>query len=445
MGFIKERRPLLATHAFDAGPGGLTDTLSNLGVAKPLPRIAMIGDSRFALGLRTDGPYGYSDVGWMTWLRRLSKQSFDFDITDVYATGGWTSSQIITDWLPSAAASSASVIAILATTNDRSNSFTLAQSIANMTQIISTLTGVGKRVLLVSEMPRGNATFQAPQRLASPQLDYHIAMHRWFQQQASVPGVIVVDVWSSLLLDPTSSTVADFDPAKTDDGLHPNAIGAYLMATKALAAIQQILPPIDLLPASNLDVITASNPRGSVSPNPMVSGTGGTLVQTTGTLTGPIASNWRVESQNFGGLTATLSQPTINGQLWQQAVITGTPTGPAVLNFRHFGMTVNTGDVIEAVAAIQIDAGQTGVRAATIQWQDGTGTIYIDGGFVAQIVGAAQYPNVALDMIFKTPARPTTGTALNDALNFLFTQGTVVSATVRFRAASVRKVIPITQ
>jgi lysophospholipase L1-like esterase len=433
--------PPLATEVINQVGAGAIDRIS----AFSAPRIGTLGDSRTADEFNMSASFGYKNVGYMTWLRQITRQRFVHTQADIFATSGFNTQQIIDTWLTPAAQSSCAGMIVLAGTNDRVQGLTLAQTTTNLDKILTTLTNAGKWVILVAETPRGNAAFNPTQRLTGTPLQNHMAVRRWCQQQASRPNVYVVDPWPLMLADVTSTDAtagADIAANMTRDGLHYGGQGAYTLASLMQPIVEQKLPRAEILPVSNFDLYSVDNPGGSITPNPMMSGSGGPLVQSSGTLTGPVPVGYRAETINCAGVTVTLSTPTINGQIWWQAVISGTPTqaSPKV-QLRHGAQsTAQVGDTLELVAEYQVDAGQTGLNAVQAFWNDFSGSFYYSDGSATN--AAFNFPSNAVSGVLRSPqAQVVTAGNTSDEFGITLLQNVAVNATVRMRALSYRKVV----
>lgn len=415
--------------------------------------IATAGDSRPASAVKNDGGVvlGYRMEGFPAWLRQITRQRFSFPLANSFAVGASTTNDLVATQLPQVLASNASSVLLLTSTNDRTATnpaISYQQTIANLETFISQVTAAGKNVDIIAELPRGGA---GGSRLAGTALTDHLRVHRWLQRQAHRPLVTVTDLFAAFLADPLTASgvsVIDVNNLLCQDNLHPGGRGAHQIA-KALQPIYEArFPAVDILPQSNGDLWSADNPSGSLTPNPMMAGTSGTVTAPgagtlTGTCAGTVSGDGRVRLTNGTGLTVAASVVTAGGKRWQQFVISGTPTSAgALVEFNHFATySVDAGDTVEAVAEYEVDAGQTGINAIQllVTTIGGTNT-YVDG----QVAGATtNFPVEAVSGVLNTPAfvSPASGTGTTDTVQVAFIQNVAVSATVRVRALSVRKVI----
>jgi len=408
------------------------------GAAAVASRVAIDGDSR--VDQCTDSNRT-NTVGWLYWLQLLTGARFDFKASDNFGVGGETSAQVLAR-VASTAASTAGIVIALMSTNDRSTAQTAAASIANLAAYQAAILAAGKRLIWIAETPRAD-TAVTTFALAGAQIAYQIEVREWLLAQRSVPGVAVADPWPAMA-DPASLAVY----AKTGylkDGIHESTLGAYAIAQAVALVINTWLPPTARLPVSNSDVYsTSNNPKGCLTPNPMTLGAGGSISGAGGS--GSVATGWTATVTS--GVTAVMSKVTVGGSEWQQAVISGTPSGNTALTFSATipSADLAPGDVLDAVAEIQVDSGHSGLRGVPIRVQitdSGSGALGM-AGVVTVVVGDINLdaPPGAWGGI--APVPPVTvgvGTISAATLDVLVTglSGSPISATIRWRAAAVRK------
>ncbi|WCD44089.1 hypothetical protein Kuura_011 [Caulobacter phage Kuura] len=340
------------------------------------PNWAVEGDSRLAAAsayTKTGDiitAAQFQQRGVLTHLRRLIGQRVDFPVTMNYAVPSTTSADMLarlttTPILADLTSGRAEGVLALMGTNDRgSANMTAKQTIDNFMAWREQILATGARILWLAELPRGEASFTA-MRLASPQLDNHLTIHRWLLAQAGIERSFVANCWPAFAN--PASTTGDVKSGLTYDGLHPNGAGGVAMAPAPAAWFNAEYPPVNILPSSNSDVWSATNPRGSLSPNPMTLGTGGSKVAGGSTISGEVADSHTVTGVSATGLTIVCSKETVNGEEFQKIVISGTPTVSGVnvelsANIPVASLTADavTGDMIYGVAQIDVPAGNTG-------------------------------------------------------------------------------------
>lgn len=413
---------------------------------------AILGDSRSdQCTFISESPAieAWPAIGHTNWLRFKSGQRIYWDgESDNFGVAGEYSNEVLARTDAALAASDASIWIVLVSTNDRTNNrypaYTAAESIGYLTQIRDKIIAAGRVCIFVAETPRGDSTYTL-QRLASPQLQYHLAVHLWLMQQRTVAGVYVADPWGAMA-SPASST-GDAIVGKTADGLHQAAAGARDMGSALLDIVNSLVPPAFILPSSNTDQYDATNfPSGCLNLNPMLDGVSGTLGSSTGaTISGELATSYSNAYQNVSGLTFVYSKVTdADGVAWQQVEITG--TAPASGNStasicRALPSTgrFTIGDVLEGVGEIEWDADMTGVQGIGLQWNENTtGNSYIDMGGSAN---GLLFCGVAERGVMRTPQAAITEVNIRFSPTVQFINGATVSATIRCRALGFRKVI----
>lgn len=407
-------------------------------------QVALIGDSRADLGRNISGSSRNLNArGVLDWARFLTRQRFDHEYTDIYATSGQTTQYIIDNHLQPAIASGAGTIVCYVGLNDRRVSGGVAASITitGLTTIRDAVVSAGRIMVFVADNPVGNAANTAD-RLTSPQLQYHCQVHDWLLGQNSPgKGIYVVDPWPTLA-DQTVTT-GDNITAKFTDGLHPNQFGSYYGFGRSLASLfTDLFPARNIIPATLADAYDATNNlRGVLTANVTTAGTGGTVTAPgAGAMTGVVADSYTATLANGTGLTVTLSKTAdADGKIWQQIVASGTPTtAGALLSIGPASAAGSVGgDMIEVFCEMGIDAGQTGVNAIVLAGFAGTEGINffdLDRGAATDI-----YPTDAMQGIMRARyVRTGTGSA-QATFRVYFLQNVAVSTTIRFRALGIRK------
>lgn len=436
-----------------AAPAVQAQTLSSyINTATPTARtpacnrwVAM-GDSRPDNGRLSDASNAsFKMRGLLTWVRFLSGQRIVHNIEDIYAVSGYTSTQVTQNLLPLAAASPACAVVVLNGTNDRPGAgLSYQTTIDNYVIQRNTLLAAGKVVVFIAEMPRGDAS-NTGNRLTGAQIAIQQRIRLWLLSQASIPGVYVIDPWP-VMADPASTTGDDL-AAMFADGLHPNQYGSFYGVAQPLTAlVNQLHPPINILPASNTDVYDATNnPGGVLTANPGTVGTGGTITAPgAGSLTGTAANSYTLSLSTGTGLTVVASKvTTADGKQWQQIVVSGTPTGNAEV--RMTLPTVTSGitaanDNMDAFAEWQVDAGQTGLNRVYLSVFDGAASR--NRNDMDRVAVNDNMPTAAMNGVARVPAWTvaTTG-SLIPSVGVSFLAGVPASATVRVRAIGVRKAV----
>lgn len=427
--------------AFNGALGFVPSAVAQAVALATLPtndRIAIFGDSRTFQCSTLGG--GCENYGYLFWSLFLARQRCRYDLSDNYGIGGDTTTMMLARIAP-VIASPASVVIVLGSTNDRgSAAMTAKQSIDNLTSIRDQLRAVGKVVIFVAEVPRGDTAFPA-NRLSGTQLAYHAQVRQWILNQAAQPGVYVADPWP-YMCDPSSAT-GDCKVGYLHDGLHPNTTGAFYLATPVAAILNFLFPAPNILPSSNFDQYSVDNPLGCVNVNPMMLGTGGTPA-TGGS--GQMSDGYTgTQASGANGITRTYSKVTKNGQEWLQCVLAGTASGAAaavdIARQISLQSKVVAGEYLEAVVDIEWDAGLSNIQSiqlgiAITDPVNGTVTIWDGDRYTATSV----IPNVAASGILRVPRVlvPAGATDVRLRLTAYAVDASAVAGTIRCRAMALR-------
>jgi hypothetical protein len=330
-------------------------------------RVEVYGDSRMFYGmLNTSANKQLTTRSFLDWCRFLSNQAFDHDISDIYATAGITSDQVLALMQANPAGAIAGTAIVLCSTNDR-NTQNSAWSIGYLQQIQALAIQRGQVMIWLNEMPRGGGN-----ALTATQLKDHLNVIRWINQQASVPGVYVVNSFGALV-DVTDAAAAPLANMLAD-GLHQNGRGCYTIATSLLPLINYLFPARDLRCNTPADAYDATNnPRGVLNANPLMTGTGGTInAPGAGAMSGSLAANYAATLMNGTGLTVTLTaNVSSNGKTWQQIGITGTPTSAGakltLASIAAITASVSVGDTVDQLMEMEVDTAQTGLNSISLE------------------------------------------------------------------------------
>ena len=340
-----------------------------LGIVLGPPEVAIFGDSRSAhLSANLTNHDTFNAIGAGAWANVLSNGQFHIPADLNFGVAGNTTTQMLAR-VGEVRSCRAETVVIFGGTNDRNTGAdhaSAAVTIANLKAIIETLVGAGKRVLLMADTPRGNASYPA-YLLSGNDLKHHNQVRRWtLDYAARMRGVRVVDLYS-LLNVPTASDGRILE-ANSYDGVHLSSVGASLCGAAIAAALKEIYPRpfihIDNDLAGPYDAVY--NPRGSLIPNPTMAGTGGTKdAGSTGNLADSCTST-RDTGFNSGSITSAFAKVARSGNKpdWQQLTLGGT-AGPTAGQMEIYQTAPNgnfaEGDIVRGIAEVEIDAGMTGI------------------------------------------------------------------------------------
>jgi hypothetical protein len=418
----------------------------------------------------------FSVTAFPAWLQILSKGQVIFPESCKFAVSSTTSSDAINTVLTSGAGSGktqlqaamacpAAIAFLMDEHNDRSSSFTLATTIANFTTLISGLVGSGKIVIIVIDPPSGTAADTA-HRFTGAQLAYHVGFRDWVIRKAPSlwPGrVYGVDTWPVMEDTATSAAGGDVLASKTQDNVHPNALGGYGIATQILPILQSLgLPRLDVAihaPGETYD--SANNATGNLL------GSAGTIYGATGSMPAnaggvtyagnkPSGSSISTNSAaQAGTLTITGAMVSTSTGNWFQLTVAGTTASNSnpqisLINTLTLG-NLTAGDVLQTFGEFEIDANGTGLVCAAQQL---TRTLPSSSDTISLLY---DLPSVSgkLDSILSTLSAPLAGYWCGDLTTtvdgtetlvqlqhqIMIQPSSTINFVVRMRKSAVRKVI----
>lgn len=189
--------------------------------------------------------------------------------------------------------------------NDVASSATAATIQTRLGQYMDKAAAISARLIICTIPPR-NALTTAQRNVMS-------TVNRWIREQGQIRrGVYVVDAWQ-LLVDPANGGLRT---GISSDGIHMNGTGAQRVAAAIANIINAHAPVVDYLGWGEDPDLQA------VMTNPNLTGTTGTL---NNTITGSVATGWKVGSITGAAVTATASKVARTDFLpgeWQQLSIT---------------------------------------------------------------------------------------------------------------------------
>jgi len=226
---------------------------------------------------------------------------------------GNTSAQILAR-IDTALAIPSDIVAVLAGANDFAQSVTAAQTIANLTAIYSKVKKTGRTLLALTTMSRSTMNTSAGYAYLS-------VVNQFIKNYArSNPNVILADI-CSVITDPVTGVPFNSAPFPTNDGTHPNAIGAQRMGKVIADALRPFIPASDIFSSSNTDPLNLMR-------NACNTGTGGTVANG---ITGTPGTQWGFSST--GTAVAAVSKVARTDNLpgeWTRLVIDPTNTAPII-------------------------------------------------------------------------------------------------------------------
>lgn len=416
------------------------------------PRIAFAGDSRIANGVSLSGTTAFTPIGMEYWVTALTQARVECRPEWNFGVSGDTSEALLArldSVLSTCLAGDVGIFCILTTINDRQseNDWTVARTLTALKEIQRRVLATGMVIIWLQEFPAGSSSFTSA-RLSTAQNRRHHQIIEWIAQQAFMPRNFVADA-RPYLCDP-SSTVGDYADSQTYDGVHENQSGAYRASARIAEIIDTIIPPVSLIVGSNSGGYNVTdNPTGNLLTNGQMLGTGGTTSAGGSTISGNFADSWTGQGQNATDLTITGSKETVGGFEWQQLVVSGTPSvgGPTALMTGAVTVgNLTAGDILEGLAAFELDAGHSGVASLVARFTltyDTSSSLSAGWGTTPPYVMSM---STALSGIARTPRLVIPSGTLNSlqfriGANLL--QGAAASFTMRWRAARVKKIVAL--
>ena len=297
------------------------------GIRRPLRNTyVQLGDSKLAYSFSGGGNNVLAkNFGITHWGQRYTHSRWRSPKEANFGVAGDTTSQVL-QRIDAALAYPADVFVVLAGSNDRRNGTKLEDSKMQLARIIRQLRNANKLVIVVAETPK-SLSGSFGQTMAQALDNY--AYRMWIKQTVALwEGVIVVDPWAEMV-DPTSQYYEPL-PGMVSDGAHQTCIGAEIMGRHVAMALNRLSNFPGGLPISNSMYNLDQAITGSLTPNPMMLGTGGTIQSGTNPQAGSVlADNYTfgVEGGPATGISTKLykeASPRV-GEL-QVIEITGTPT-----------------------------------------------------------------------------------------------------------------------
>jgi lysophospholipase L1-like esterase len=227
-------------------------------------------------------------------------------------------------------------------------SMTLATSKANMASIWDQCEAAGIRVVQFAITPRDAVS---PQLADVPgQRAALFALNQWMREQSRLrPRIVFVDWYAELASGALMNWKAGHISAADASGLHPWPQGAYEMGRIAAERLAPVIPAVDILPASEVELANLVNVATGAA---LARGTGGT-VGTGGS--GQAATGWRVDPLPAASFTArkVARADGLPGD-WQEVTV-HSGTVKIGVNVSGYGTVYAENDEIYAIAEFETD------------------------------------------------------------------------------------------
>lgn len=349
------------------------------------PRVVFIGDSITANGaFTTSQEIAYNDIGYSAWVRRLCADRIYSPVSFNFGVSGWITAEILGNQIPLALAQSPDIAVVMAGRNDAQTGIVAGPDTKrgstqyNLRKIYDALQDAGVIVIAVKILSQ---TFSEWPASANELLALNT--NNWIDTQKSFRrGFYVVDCGQAYD-DQTSTThwVPKTGYINASDNTHPASWGAYAIGNQIATLINTLYPSWRLRQQNVDDVYDAvNNPYGSLLPNQMFTGSGGS---TSGGTTGTVATGWTLFGQNLISAAAAGSKSTTSdGRITQVVTISGTANGSngfVSLQAAATATNCKIGETIEGSVDVSYGA-TTNIMAveAFIQTEE-TGIFYTKG------------------------------------------------------------------
>lgn len=300
--------------------------------------LAMMGDSFLANTLIYEaGPlaWQHKPSAMLTGGRILLGQRLEL-VKDAGISGN-TTTQMLARYDTDITPHGAGWVFIGGGTNDVDGGASAATIIANLTAMFDKADRDHARIIAATIPPRDANT--------APKNAVLFEVNEWIRREAFVrPGMVLVDLYAVL----SEATAATFKSGISLDGIHPyTTAGGWRMARAFYDALKDVVPPVPVLPSSNVDsrsLITCGMFTGTAGGK----GTG---------VTGTTASGWFVEPAPSLTCTATVAKVARTdlgpGDMQEIEVTAGTAQARA--RNTAVGTAWNPGDEVYATIGFEAD------------------------------------------------------------------------------------------
>jgi hypothetical protein len=175
-------------------------------------------------------------IGFFGWANALADHRFQVTYFD-----GVPGSHVIGSAarFTAAAASTARVIVVEFGTNDMAAGATAADCIAAFTTGLTTLLAAGKTPVVLTVHPRND--------LDATKAGQRGILNNWIKNlPTTMPGVYIADT-AAWVADPANASAAQWISGWSQDGVHPNVIGAQQMGRGLAPVLEALWPPNNLV------------------------------------------------------------------------------------------------------------------------------------------------------------------------------------------------------
>lgn len=279
-------------------------------------------------------------------------------------------------------------------------------AITNISSTVSALLGAGIRVILCTVFSLGVGH---PSRSAAMSYGENL-LNAWIRDYCRLTPCVWLADYAAFVNDTTLTLNAVKSGYMRTDNLHWAAIGARAAGEQALyPALIACLPvATDILPRLPSQTVSIYSSERNKVQNPFYTGTGGSAVPGTGTITGTIPANVAITNSGSPAVVSSIVARSDGFGNEHQTVITWTTSSDSVKIEQYpANAQFNVGDVIRAGCLISVSSATNLKGLEVYMFMTMGGTSY----FVhANKLSSTSYDNTSfVDYMFLTPEWKVTG------------------------------------
>jgi hypothetical protein len=319
------------------------------------------------------------------------------------------------------------------------NDATGTDSATPMVALAKSLAANGKLVIALPELPRATTGGGWD----ASRVSQHLRVRQAILDLQGTPGIIVADPWP-YMADPAGNGGPLPGILFDVPALHPAPLGHYYIGRAIADVVNTIMPAPSLLPVVNGGFFNATfGVNCMLNTNPLLTGTAGTV--SGAGVTGSVADGWTATAT--ANLTVAASKVMKNGVEWQQFIVSGTAADAnqqLTLTQAIPVGNVTTGDKLETVCQIDVDAGTAGLWGPSLEvTPTGPGSFLSSTNWNSGGTSSGPPVNVAHTGVLRAPNYPVTSglTQLLVGITCRAVQSVACSATFRVRSIGCRKLV----
>lgn len=264
-----------------------------------VPRLAFIGDSITANSTGLTGQnLGFRQRGHATWARAYAGQRFRCDVTDIYATSGFTAQQILATHVPSVISGKYDVcVALVGANNVNATTEATSDSWLAIKAVYDALIAGGVTVIIVPVLPRTANAPGSSYGFTTAQKAKQAYIHaKVIEYCATTNGSYLADPYAGMIDFSTGYAPVGWYQS---DGLHPWSLSAQVTGRAIADVLNTLYPARQPIFTDLFDTYDAANGnlRGNLATNGLMAGTTGSL---SNSATGVVATGWTLTRTSAG-------------------------------------------------------------------------------------------------------------------------------------------------